>query len=187
MRLQRTQRIKLPRIASLPLPLVLCSFSSFLCSVRGFFLLLFRGGKKPKKRKKIKRKMQMCLTHKQTSEYIYFTQPIQKVFVLMCKQMSKPPPPPAFPAAAHKVQGYRRSVSASKTTTTTTSCEPSEPKPSQGNPAPGQESVEFSCRQALQCITHTFAHTHSLSHSHSFLFYLSLCQSVKTIQEWVCQ
>lgn len=134
--------------------------------------------------------MQMCLTHKQTSEYIYFTQPIQKVFVLMCKQMSKPPPPRAFPAAAHKVQGYRRSVSASKTTTTrttTTSCEPSEPKPSQGNPAPGQESVEFSCRQALQCITHTFAHTHTLSLSDSLLFYLSLCQSVKTIQEWVCQ
>lgn len=116
----------------------------------------------------------MCLTHKQTSEYIYFTQPIQKVFVLMCKQMSKPPPPTAFPAAAHKVQGYRRSVSASKTTTTTTtSCEPSEPKPSQGNPAPGQESVEFSCRQALQCITHT------LSLSSSICLYVSLSRQYK--------
>lgn len=31
----------------------------------------------------------------------------------------------------------------------------------------------------------TLSHAHT--HTHSLSFYLSLCQSVKTIQEWVCQ
>lgn len=106
--------------------------------------------------------MQMCLTLKQTSEYIciYFTQPIQKVFVLMCKQMSKPPP--ALPRGSPQSSRISKKRQRIENNNNNNKLRTQRTETKSRQPCPGSRVSRVQLSLSLT-VHHSHFHTHSLS------------------------